>query len=90
MRRGPPSTRDYNVVRNDAGATDEVLADDVDIVEMSVLNQQNGRISRAAGLETARLWAPRPVRGIDGRRGNDVKNWYTEAQASVYGKFTGT
>ena len=36
----PPSTRDHDVVRNDASAAHEALADDVDIIEVSVRNRQ--------------------------------------------------
>src|ERR1700704_4619561 len=67
MLRVPPSPRDHDAVRHDPAVARQVLADNIDIIEASILDGQDRRIPDAAGPQAAELRSLQCECGVDGR-----------------------
>src|SRR3984893_11068476 len=65
--RVPPTTANDDAFGHDLAVTDQVLADDVNVVELALLDRDDCGISDASRLEAAEFETPQRRRRIDGR-----------------------
>src|SRR5205085_3365089 len=70
LLRVPPAAANDDALGHDLAVADQMLADGVDIVELALLDRDEGGISRTSRLEAAEFRTPQRHRRID-RRGGD-------------------
>src|SRR6516165_11262143 len=78
--RMPPSASDNNRRRYNAFVADHMLVDHIDIVELAVLNRQDGCVANTGRFETAELGALDGHGGIDSGCGDEVTQRHPEAK----------
>src|SRR5262249_11379615 len=86
--RMPPSSGDDHALRSDFTVAGQVLADDIDdidVIEAALIDGQNGRVANAAGLETAELRSLQSECGVDGRRCDHIAQRHAETKELRHG-----
>src|SRR5882762_2927167 len=84
--RMPPATANYDPVGDDLAVAGQVLADDVDVVELVLLDRDEGGVPDAPGLEAAEFGTPQRHRRIDRRRRDHVRERHAHAQELGHGR----
>src|SRR5712664_3580486 len=65
--RVPPTTANDDAFGHDLAVADQVLADDVNVVELALLDRDQGGVSDAPRLEAAEFGTPQRHRRVDRR-----------------------
>src|SRR5215470_18342903 len=78
--RMPPSASDNNRGRYNAFVADHMLVDHIDIIELAVLNRQDGCVANTGRFETAELGPLEGPGGIHGGCGDKVAQRHPEAE----------
>src|SRR6202140_4292514 len=82
----PPTTADNDAFGQDLAVADQVLADDVNIVELALLDRDQGGVSDAPRLEAAEFGTPQRHRRIDRRRRDHIGERHAHAQEFGHGR----
>src|ERR1700758_5534211 len=80
VMRMPPSAPDNNRGGYDALVADHMLVDHIDIVELAVLNRQDGRVANAGRFQTAEFGPLESHGGIHGGCGDKVAQRHSETE----------
>src|SRR5712664_1201267 len=83
--RMPPAAANDDAFGHDPAVADQMLADDVDIVELALRNRDEGGVSDAPRLEAAELRTPQRHRRIDGRSRDHIGERHAHAQELGHG-----
>src|SRR5262249_56610688 len=80
LLRVPPPSGNHDTSAGDLAVTRQVFADDIDIIEASVVDGEDGRVSDTAWLEAAELRPLQCERGIDGRGRDHIGKRHTASE----------
>src|ERR1700687_5737524 len=80
LLRVPPAAANDDAFGSDLAVTDQVLTDDVDIVELALLDRNQGGVADAPRLEAAEFGTLHRHRRINRRRRDHVRQRHPHAQ----------
>src|SRR5882672_5378137 len=83
--RVPPTTANDDAFGHDLAVADQVLADDVNVVELAILDRDEGGVSDTPRLEAAEFGTPQRLRRIDRRSRDHVGKRHAHAQELGHG-----
>src|ERR1700675_3065748 len=83
--RMPPTTANDDAFGHDLAVADQVLADDVNVVELAFLNRDEGGVSCTPRLEAAEFETPQRHRRIDRRSRDHIRERHAHAQELRHG-----
>src|SRR3954454_9722604 len=83
--RMPPAAVNDDAFGHDLAVADQMLADDVDIVELALRNRDEGGVPNAARLEAAEFRMPQRHRRIDRGSRDHIGEWHAHAQELGHG-----
>src|ERR1700682_1114995 len=83
--RVPPTTANDDAFGHDLAVADQVLADDVNVVELALLDRDEGGVSYTPRLEAAELETPQRHRRIDRRSRDHIRERHVHAQELRHG-----
>src|SRR5260370_25869847 len=84
--RMPPAASNDDAFGHDLAVADQMLADDVDIIELALRNRDEGGVSDAPRLEAAELRTPQRHRRIDRRSYDHIGERHAHAQKLGHGR----
>ena len=76
----PPATGNDDAFGHDLAVADQMLADGVDIVELALLDRDEGGISRTSRLEATEFGTPQRHRRVDRRSRDHIGERHANAQ----------
>src|SRR6266568_783789 len=85
--RVPPTTANDDAFGHDLAVAYQVLADDVNVVELAILDRDEGGISDAPRLEAAEFGTPQRHRRIDRRSRDHIGERHAHAQELGHGRY---
>src|SRR5262245_8005033 len=81
----PPSSGNDDALATDLAITGQVLADDVDVIEASIANRQDCRVTNAPWLEAAEFGPLQSECGVHGRSCDHIRQRHAETEEFRHG-----